>query len=181
MPAAGGTEPDGVLVRLGGVHDVDELVRLHHAGLVRLAWVLCGDTAEAEDLVAEAYARAWPRLRRGGVDDPVAYLRRSVVNGAASWRRRLVLVRREERRRRVAPPPPDPLGRLAERDRLAAALQALTAQQRQVLGLRYVADLSEAETAACLGVAAGTVKSRTSRALAVLRAALDDEGEQIDA
>ncbi len=48
--------------------DLEELVRLHYQGLLRLAYVLCGDPAEAEDVVGDVLACAWPRLSRGKVD-----------------------------------------------------------------------------------------------------------------
>jgi RNA polymerase sigma-70 factor (sigma-E family) len=155
--------------------DLEELVRLHYQGLVRLAYVLCGDPAEAEDIVGDVLARAWPRLSRGKVDEPGAYLRRGVVNAVASWRRHRFVVRREELRRRPEPPPSDAEGQTAERDRLWTALRALPVAQRQVVVLRFLEDLSEAETAATLGVASGTVKSRTARALEALRRALAED------
>jgi len=101
---------------------LEELVRLHHLRLVRLAYVVCNDASEAEDLVAEAYARCWPKLARGGIDDPLAYLRRAVVNGARSWGRHRFVIRREELRRRVAPDSEREARRVEDRDVLAAAL-----------------------------------------------------------
>lgn len=150
-------------------------MRRHYRGLLRLAYALCGDAAEAEDIVGDVLARAWPRLSRGKVDDPQAYLRRAVVNRVASWRRHRFVVRREELRRRPEPPAADVEGQTAERDRLWTALRALPPAQRQVVVLRYVEDLSEAETAATLGVASGTVKSRAARALEALRRALTED------
>ncbi len=155
--------------------DLEELVRLHYQGLLRLAYVLCGDPAEAEDIVGDVLVRAWPRLSRGKVDEPATYLRRAVVNTVASWRRHRFVVRREELRRRPEPPAPDTEGQTAERDRLWTALRALPVAQRQVVVLRYLEDLSEAETAATLGVGPGTVKSRAARALEALRRALDED------
>lgn len=152
-------------------------MRRHYQGLLRLAYALCGDPAEAEDVVGDVLARAWPRLRGGMVDDPGAYLRRAVVNRVASWRRHRFVVRREEMRRRPQPLAADVEDQTAEHDRLWAALQGLPVAQRQVVVLRYLEDLSEAEVAATLGVASGTVKSRAARALEALRRAL---GEDID-
>ncbi len=139
---------------------------------MRLAYVLCGDAAEAEDLVADAYARAWPRLARGKVDDPLAYLRRSVVNATKSWKRHRFVVRREELRHRVAPDEMDATATVDDRDELVAALGTLPLAQRQVVALRYLEDLSEQDTARALGVPVGTVKSRATRALEALRGAL---------
>ena len=158
--------------------DLEKLVQLHYARLVRLAYLLCGNEAEAEDIVGDVFARAWPRLSRGMVDEPAAYLRRSVVNAVASWRRHLFVVRRHEMRRRAESVVLDAAEGAAERDRLWPALRALPMAQRQVVVLRFFEDLSEADTAALLGVAAGTVKSRTARALQALRETL---GEETDA
>ncbi len=160
---------------VAGSDEIEDLVRRYHRRLVSLAYALCGDGAEAEDIVAEAYARSWPRLARGQVDDPAAYLRRAVVNGVSSWRRHRFVVRREELRRRVAPIGVGGEDQVATRDEVWQALQTLPLAQRQVVALRFIEDLSEAETAACLGVPAGTVKSRTARALIALRQAVHEE------
>lgn len=160
---------------MAGAEDLDQLVRRYHRRLVGLAYALCGSRSDAEDIVADAYARAWPRLARGKVDDPAAYLRRAVVNGSVSWRRHHFLVRREELRRRVAPEPPASDELAGSRSELWSALQSLPLGQRQVIALRFIEDLSEAETADVLGIPAGTVKSRTARALATLRSVLPEE------
>ena len=76
------------------------------AGLARIAFFLCGDRTRAEDLVAEALARAWPKWSAGRIDSLVPYLRRAVVNLAAKeHRHRLVVFRHDER---AAPPSPSP-------------------------------------------------------------------------
>ncbi|MHB1712571.1 MAG: sigma-70 family RNA polymerase sigma factor [Acidimicrobiales bacterium] len=160
---------------MGATDELEDLVRGHHRRLVSLAYALCGNGAEAEDIVAEAYARTWPRLARGQVDDPAAYLRRAVVNGTSSWRRHRFVERREELRRRAAPAGISAEDRVAVGDELWRALQTLPLAQRQVVALRFIEDLSEAGTAACLGIPAGTVKSRTARALAALRLAVQEE------
>jgi RNA polymerase sigma-70 factor (sigma-E family) len=137
---------------------------LHH-----LAWLLTGDVHRAEELVQDTLVRiygAWPRVRD---DDPYAYTRRVLVNAKTdTWRRR----RRED----LVEEPPEPEGTTSagedavdDRLSLVAALRALTGRERAVLALRYFADLSEAATAAELGVSVGTVKSTASRALAKLR------------
>lgn len=166
---------------MGDDHDLDALVRTYHDRLVRLAYVCCGDATEAEDIVADAYAHTWPRLRRGRVEEPLTYLRRSVVNGAVSYRRHRFVVRREELRHRVAAPPAISAEHgLAERDLLLTALRSLPAHQLQVVALRFLEDLSEEETATTLSIPVGTVKSRCARALRSLRAAIaepDDEEE----
>jgi RNA polymerase sigma factor (sigma-70 family) len=150
----------------------------HHTSLTRFAYVLCGNVAQAEDAVAEAYARVWRRWRRGRVDNLYAYLRRSVANEIYGRHRRLLLERREAQRR------PDPgddgafEAQISDRDSLWAALGDLSARLRVVVVLRVVEDLSEADTAAMLDIPPGTVKSRLSRALSILRATVEDVMEE---
>ena len=157
---------------------LDALVREHHVRLVRLATLCCGDAAEAEDIVAEAYARAWPRLAAGRVEEPLAYLRRAVLNRASSWRRHRVVVRREAVRRRVAPTPGDSAQEIGDRDLLVSAIRRLPPAQVEVVALRFLEDLSEAEVARQLGIAVGTVKSRTARALDTLRRQLEGDVDE---
>lgn len=151
-----------------------EVVGRHADELARFAYVVCGDRALAEDVVAEALTQAWPRWRRGQIDDLLPYVRRSVVNEVYSRGRRRRLERREEELHR----PPGPDGRFEEAVGHQQALWPLVArlplQQRVVLVLRVVEDMSEAETAGLLGVPAGTVKSRLSRALTALRTMVEE-------
>lgn len=154
--------------------------------LVRTAYLVCGDTHEAEDLVQTALARlyaAWPRIVADGQVD--AYVRRIIVNA------HLDEVRRPHRRRERTTEL-DQLDRLDRFDRferpdrvaeqgpaaedsdeLWQALRALAPGQRVVVVLRHYWGLSVNETADTLGLSPGTVKSQTSSALARLRTALD--------
>ena len=137
--------------------------------LVRMAYVLTGDKSTAEDLVQTALMKAairWRRITAGG--DPEAYVRRIIVNDHVSWWRRL------GRRETLVAGAQDHAGSdgaddVVRRIDLAAALASLAPRQRAVVMLRFYADLSEAETAAAMGCAIGTVKSQTSDALARLR------------
>ena len=150
-----------------------EAVALHHQSLARFAYALCGDASQAEDVVAEAYARVWRRWRRGRVENLYGYLRRTVANEIYGRHRRRLLERREAEKA----PEPGPDGRFEDRvddrDTLWAALAQLSPRYRVVVVLRIVEDLSEEETAAMLGVPTGTVKSRLSRGLGLLRDAID--------
>jgi RNA polymerase sigma-70 factor (sigma-E family) len=152
-----------------------EAVTNYHQQLARFAYALCGNASQAEDVVAEAYARVWRRWRRGPIDNLFGYLRRTVANEVYSRHRRRLLERREAER----PPDRVPDGQfetaVGDRDALWAALDALSPQLRVVVVLRIVEDLSEAETATMLDVPPGTVKSRLSRGLAVLRASLEGD------
>jgi RNA polymerase sigma-70 factor (sigma-E family) len=132
--------------------------------LRRVAYLVVHDWHAAEDVTQRAMVkvyRAWPRINKLTLE---AYVRRAVVNEAISHtsrRSRDVVV--PEVPDRPAPAEPDqPL-------ELAAALATLPPQQRAVVALRFVDDLSVADTAEALQIAEGTVKSHTSKAMATLR------------
>jgi RNA polymerase sigma-70 factor (sigma-E family) len=138
------------------------------AALRRTAYVVVRDWDLAEDLVQQAMAKlyvAWPRVRE---DTRMAYARRTVVNECLSHLRR----HRPETPTETLPDhalhPPEP------RSDLAGALTVLPARQRAIVALRFLDDLSVVEVAALLGIAEGTVKSQTSRALETLRRHLPD-------
>ncbi|MCU1623513.1 MAG: polymerase, sigma-24 subunit, subfamily protein [Frankiales bacterium] len=143
----------------------EEYVSARYLSLRRFAFLLCGDWAEAEDLVQDGLLRCHARWDRIARDDPHAYVRRAVLNGARNWRRA----------RRLTGPLPESLEaapvHIDDRLALVGALRALPLDQREVLVLRYFEQLSESEIASHLGVAPGTVKSRAARGLAALRAA----------
>lgn len=156
--------------------DLAELYAEHHARLLRVAFLLSGDDRLAEDLVADAFAKAYRHLARGRVDDPGAYLRRAVVNG---WKRQ---VGRRIRDRERATALPVAVGAGAgfddaavERDRVLAALATLSSRQRAVVVLRFLDDRSEAETASILGISPGSVKTHCHRALVTLRTTLQED------
>jgi RNA polymerase sigma-70 factor (sigma-E family) len=152
----------------------DEYVRARHAELLRFAHVLCGDPHLAADLVQDALVGAglaWRRVRR--TDDPEGYVRRAIVNRYLSRWRRL-------RRERLVASVPDRsyTDREPVDGELWRLLGTLPRQQRAVLVLRFYADLSEVQVAEVLGCTTGTVKSTGHRALARLRAALAERGDQ---
>jgi RNA polymerase sigma-70 factor (sigma-E family) len=155
-------------------------VRASSVELGRFAYLLVGSSAGADDLLAEAYARAWPHYKRGTVDNLPAYLRRSMANLANGRLRRLRLERRELATRRIdwrAPRPDAPEGgfegRVEAHDELWRAIWQLPPDQRAVIVLRHAEDRSEEETAELLGISLGTVKSRLARGLASLRGKLE--------
>lgn len=152
----------------------DAIFAAHHDRLVRLTALLCGDRDQAEDIVAEVFARTYPKWQKGGIDDIGAYLRRGAVNHVKSgWRKKATRRRIDERRRRE-PEPGLVDDAVNERHRVQAALQELPERQRAVIVLRFFDDRSEADTAAILDMPGGTVKSNVSRGLARLRELLED-------
>ncbi|GIH06996.1 DNA-directed RNA polymerase sigma-70 factor [Rhizocola hellebori] len=146
-----------------------EFVLARGPALSRAAYLLTGNRTQAEELVQAALVKAavrWRRLSTGG--NPEAYVRKIMVNDHISWWRRFArreLPETSAREQAVH----DQSDRTAQRIDLAAALAKLPARQRAVIVLRFYQDLSEAETAAAMGCAVGTVKSQTSDALAKLR------------
>jgi RNA polymerase sigma-70 factor (sigma-E family) len=150
----------------------------HHRDLARLAYLLSGNPDVADDLTAEAFAEAWKRWDQVCRSDlPLAYVRRIVVNLAASRVRRLVRERRgwsllgatwSERAEG-----PD----LEAGADVRAALGRLPVGKRACVILRHYYGLSEQETAATLGISVGTVKSQTSRGVAELAAHLSPRPE----
>ncbi len=136
--------------------------------LLRAAWLLTGDWHLAEDLVQTALAKAYLAWRR--IDEPDAYVRRVLVTTYVTWWRRRWNA--EQPTGELPDTPADAVDTDLRRQVLDV-LRTLPRRQRAVVVLRYFEDLTEAETAAALGCSVGTVKSTTSRALAVLRESLD--------
>jgi RNA polymerase sigma-70 factor (sigma-E family) len=146
----------------------------HYAMLVRTAAMLVGDTATAEDVVQESFIamhRAWWRLR--DTSRVLPYLRRSVINRSRSVLRRRAVADRHLRARVPDLPSAEESALAGEqRSSVLKALSALPPRQREVVILRYYADLSEAEIAEALGISRGAVKSHTARAKCSLRTVL---------
>jgi RNA polymerase sigma-70 factor, ECF subfamily len=180
-----GRPPDDVALaeraRRGDERAFEELMRMYQGIAFRAAYLLTGSAADAEDAVQTGFIKAWaalPRFRTGSPFKP--WLLRIVANEAHN-RRRSTGRRAELRLRATAAQPrgdaaPSPegaaLGR-EERELLLRAIERLEERDRDVLTCRYFLELSEKETASALGVRRGTVKSRTARALARLRAEVE--------
>ncbi len=146
-----------------------EYVTSRSGSLLRMAYLLTRNRADAEDLVQAALAKtfqAWDRIEdRGAVD---GYVRRAMVNTHISWWRRR---RVEEYPTDEIPDQPviDHAGESEVQDALRRAIERLPQRMRAAVVLRYYEDMSEAEIANVLGVSLGTVKSTVSRAVAKLR------------
>jgi RNA polymerase sigma-70 factor (sigma-E family) len=136
-----------------------ELYRERYEPMVRLAYLLTGDRAAAEDLVQDAFVnvhRSW-----GRATNPSAYLRAAVVNASRSWgrRRSLELVRR----------PPAPEHPTLVSDELWDVLHTLPHRQRAAIVLRFYEDLPDARIAELLECREATVRTAIHRGLAKLR------------
>jgi RNA polymerase sigma-70 factor (sigma-E family) len=155
----------------------DEFVARGSTRWLRTAYLLCGDRGEAEDVLQTALirtARQWETAREA----PDAYIHRVLVNLLRDRHRRLL--------RRVAERPlgdrvvaglagADHAGAVVDRDAIIGAVKRLAPRQREVVVLRFFADLSVSETAAAIGSSQGSVKTHTSRALARLREVLAED------
>jgi RNA polymerase sigma factor (sigma-70 family) len=163
--------------RQGDVDAYEELVRRYQDFAIRTAYLITGDAAEAEDAAQDAFVKAYYALSRFRPGAPVRpWLLRIVANEARN--RRKAGSRRATLELRVAEdgylghtaPSPEAAALTAEhRAALLHAVNELRDGDRLVIAYRYFLDLSEAEMAAALGCARGTVKSRLSRALKRLR------------
>ena len=145
--------------------DFDEFVAARSTGLLRTAYLLTHDHALAEDLLQTTLAKAWFAWSRIQ-GEPEPYVRKVLFNTFASWWRRKW---NGEQAYADLPETPSEDDATDDRHDQWAAMGRLPRRQRAVIVLRFVEDLSEAETARLLGVAPGTVKSQTSKALAKLR------------
>jgi RNA polymerase sigma-70 factor, ECF subfamily len=158
------------MVWMAGTDDFDAFYLGSAHRLLRYAFGLTGDATDAQDLVQEAYARAWQRWRRvSRYDDAEGWLR-LVVTRLATDRWRRLSVRRAAAStlhppRPVEPPSDDVVV-------LVAALRTLPLPQRRALALHYLLDCSVDEIARETGARPGTVKSWLSRGRVGLAAAL---------
>ncbi|MET9493481.1 SigE family RNA polymerase sigma factor [Streptomyces sp. NPDC006552] len=157
------------------VDHLTETYRAHYRSLLGLAALLLDDTASCEDVVQEAFIRVHSARKR--VREPektLAYLRQTVVNLSRSTLRRRILGLKL-----LTKPMPDMASAeegaydLLERDALKAALRGLQRRQREVLVMRYFADMTEAQVAEALGISLGSVKAYGSRGIAALRIAME--------
>ena len=137
-------------------HAVAALYQLHYPALVRLAALLVPELATAEDIVQDAFAAVHGRWHvLPDADAALAYLRWSVVH-----------------RSRSVPPPEPAEGTGEPGSAVVSALRALSARQREVVVLRYFADLPEAEIASATGMSVAAVRDHAARAMSSLQAGL---------
>lgn len=152
-----------------------EFVTARSTALHRAAYLMVGDVGLAQDLVQEALTKtyvAWPRLREVG--NAEAYTRKVITNTAITWFRR-----KGWHGERATAELPETIHaghaeHVADRTSLMQALQQLPPRQRAAIVLRFYDDLTEAQTAAAMDCAVGTVKSQVSAGLSKLRTLLGD-------
>jgi RNA polymerase sigma-70 factor (sigma-E family) len=156
---------------------VTELYSAHYWTLVRLASVVVRDISTAEEVVQDTFvsmAGGCQRLRES--DKTLAYVRQAIVNRSRSViRHRLVVDKNQQKQAPDMPSAEHGALTLLERSAVVSALRELTDRQRQVMVLRYYADLTEAEIAAAMGISRGAVKSHAARAMTALRQTLEPE------
>ncbi|MCX4527142.1 MULTISPECIES: SigE family RNA polymerase sigma factor [unclassified Streptomyces] len=157
------------------VDHLTETYQAHYRSLLGLAALLLDDTASCEDVVQEAFIRVHSaRNRVRDRDKTLAYLRQTVVNLSRSALRRRILGLKL-----LSKPMPDMASAeegaydQLERDDLIKAMRGLQRRQREVLVLRYFADMTESQVAETLGISLGSVKAYGSRGIAALRVAME--------
>ncbi|UYM03479.1 RNA polymerase sigma factor [Solicola gregarius] len=172
--ALDGSEMGRVRANVGMPQDARTLYDTQYVPLVAQLHAMCGDRAEAEDAVQEAFVRALLKPDAfAALDNPVGWLRTVAVNQIRGrWRRR-------KRHRAVehllvddAKPAP---GLSPHYVAIVAALQQIPFAQREAIVMHHIADMSVGQIADALGVPAGTVKARLSRGRAALANLLQDE------
>jgi RNA polymerase sigma-70 factor (ECF subfamily) len=157
--------------------EFDEFYAASFQRLTGQVYAMIGDRDEAQEVVQEAFVRAWAHRRRlEKAEHPEAWVRTTAYRIAVSRWRRTVRGRRPADRALAAPtstaPPTE--AHVA----LVAALRRLPEAHRQALGLHHIADLPVHAVAREVGVPEGTIKARLSRGRAALAALLDDSGTQ---
>ena len=185
LRAEAGLDDVGLIdrARAGDIAAYESLVRQYQDVALRTAYLVAPE-ADAADAVQDAFLKAYaalPRFRRGAPIRPwlLAIVANEARNRRRSADRRAGLALRASAREagETAPSPEAEVIAGETRRQVHAALGRLRDEDREVLGARFLLDLSEAETAEALAIPAGTVKSRTSRALVRLRAAIEELGE----
>lgn len=159
-----------------GTTPFEEFVSGTAGALLRLATVMTADPSAAQDVVQSVLERAfrdWPRI--SGLEHRDAYVRRMITNEALSLRRRArrIVLTDAVPDSRLSP---DETAGIGDNEELIAALRRLPPRQRVAVGLRYFADLSDADIAAALGCREGTVRGYVLRGLRRLRIDFDADG-----
>jgi RNA polymerase sigma factor (sigma-70 family) len=149
-------------------HAVTALYATHYRSLVRMAALLVQDLATADEIVQDSFVAvhaAW--RRRPDTDHALSYLRRSVVDRSRAALRQRAVRAGDLGEARIE----------AERSALVSALWTLPSRQREVVVLRYFADLPETQVASATGISEAAVRAHAARAMSSLRAVLPRAGD----
>lgn len=165
----------------------ETLLAAHQQPVFRLAYLLVGDAAEAEDIAQETFIRAYFALDRFDVTRPMRPWLLKIASNLARNRARSLMRYLSALKRaflietQAAPPSIDQLGDLnLESQKLWEVVRQLALPDQQVIYLRYFLDLSVEETAETLEIAPGTVKSRLHRSLERLRNAIRSHAPELE-
>ena len=175
--------PDAVLIleaRQGNEAAWVQLMRLHQKSIFRLAYLMLGDAAEADDVAQDCFIRAYKKLDQFDAERPFRpWLLQICKNLARNKQRSLSRYWGAVQRFFQAHPDAHvvalPIDQAAEAQLLWQAVQQLRPVAQEIIYLRFFLEMSEAETAVSLDIAPGTVKSRTHRALNQLREVIEAE------
>jgi len=162
--------PEGLRVPLA----FEEFYETERERLFRALLLVTHDSAEAEDLMQEAFVRMWERWDRvGTLDEPVGYLFKTALNlHRSALRRTLAAARRSLR----PPAEHDPFEKVIDHDEAVRSLAALTPRQRAAVVVTELLGYSSEEAGTILGIRPGTVRTLTAQA----RAALHERKERED-
>ncbi len=171
---AGPAQPPDTRSQEGAAAAVGALYESSALGLIRMAYVMLGDLPSAEDVVQEAFCglyRRWDGL--ASTDGALYYVRTSVLNGCRSALRRRAVRRGFVQHQTLADEPPAASAETValggeERQEVIRALARLPHRQREVLVLRFYAELPDEQIARVMGIRPGTVRSTAFRALDAL-------------
>lgn len=158
-----------------GTGELDELYEASYRRLVVQLYAVCGDLADAEDAVQEAFVTAIRKQREiARIGNPEAWVRTVALNRLRSGWRHTAVVRKY---RSSVPGPQEAVEIGPEHVAITTALAQLNEGQRRAVVLHYLADLSTAQIAVELGISEGTVKSRLARGRTLLAELLNDREE----
>jgi RNA polymerase sigma factor (sigma-70 family) len=158
----------------------DDFYQQHWWPMLRLATGLVDRASAAEDVVQDAFTAMYRRFDSIAASARLGYLRRCVVNGSRSALRSRIRARKyvalvADDSSRTGEPADHTSVLSAEHEMARAALAKLPDRQREVLTLRYIAELTDSDIAAATGLSLGGVRSASSRGLAAMRLALGDQ------
>ncbi len=138
-----------------------------HRRLFKALYFVCGDRADAADLMQDAFAKLWERWDRiDRIDDPTAYLFRVALNG---WRMQRRAAQRAAKRLVAPARGPDPFGEIELREDVQAMLRSLAPRQRAALVLLDIYGYGSEEAARIMGIRPSTVRALATQGRAVLR------------